>query len=1173
LCSVANNTTSLRDCTFAGNRIANQDIYRNRGYYGYDYFSDVGSGNGGGLYCGDNSTVTVDNCTFSRNSNGIKDYDISTRYYDSSYYYYYYDRYLIRGDGGAIYCGTGTELTLDGSLISENESTYSGGGLYLASECSATIVDSTTVNNDANESGGGLYCAAGSVIDVNNSGFADNSAASGSGGGICLWEVEANIINSSVTENVARRGGGLYWSGGDVKITDCVLSENSATGRHEAGGGFYCIDSGAGIENSIITDNTVPDGFGGGGYVAGLNQEPIIKNCLITGNSVGYYGGGIYVDLDCIPIITHCTFVENSALKYGGALYCTNDGHATVRDSIFWDNSADLGSAQIGVLAGSGGADVSYCDVQGGYPGVGNINADPCFVGDYYLSQPPDQNVTSLCVDKGSGPASTLGFGELTTATNGKLDSDQIDMGYHHRPDHFSLIVNVIGRYGTVTPRRGDYKAGTIVTLRALPERGYKVLQWTGTDDDSSTSNVNTVTMDSDKTVTVEFEFAHTRTLVVPGDGENRYMDLQSALDAARDGDVIILNRGVWPWGGFNITDKVVMITSTAPDDPTTVAETVIDCSATWDYYWWWWGGSGGFYFGQGSGSSVLNGLTIRGARGSYGGYLWDDYGDPFYGYRWWSHSGGAIYCSEGTSPVISNCLITDAAVYGPSYGGWGDAADGFNGRPGVNGGSGFGGAIYVGPHSSPLIVDCRIYNSRAIGGNGGPGQNGGAYSETLFRVGDGGRGGWPGQAYGGGIYCASGSTPTVIGCIIDGCQAIGGNGGDGGSGGSSDGIVGEAGFGGGWSTSGEWDYWWYGSGDEYDYYDPLYYTSPYYRDYYWNWWYWFTREKFFFVEGELWEHWGYAEAPWYYSGHGGGIYCESGSKPTFIDCRISNNTADGGVNGLGGVGARPHYRWDIPGSGGGVYCAPGSQATFDNCRIINNTVAGVEAALSVDPNDPNAFDPNTYIQIPYSGYGGGMCLRETFETTVTGCEVSNNQVRTGFGGGIYLVNADLKIDTSDVVDNVAQKGGGLSAFDGRFEMTECRIRDNSAISAGEGGGMYLYVADAEITDSIIVDNLANWSGGGFYLVGDASTTGGTAETIINNCLIVHNLARRDGGGISSNWYAEPLISNCTIADNLAIGIRARIVPTEVTLTLSIRLSGTMSVLTRVPNWRWAAVR
>ncbi|MHC4705261.1 MAG: InlB B-repeat-containing protein, partial [Planctomycetota bacterium] len=458
------------------------------------------------------------------------------------------------------------------------------------------------------------------------------------------------------------------------------------------------------------------------------------------------------------------------------------------------------------------------------------------------------------------------------------------------------------------------YINGTVVAITAVPERGYKVKQWTGTDDDSSTSSVNTVTMDSDITVTVEFEFAATRTLVVPGN----YLELQSAIDAAVDGDVIILNKGVWPWGGFRISDKVIMVTGTNPDDPNVVAETVIDCE---DYYQggsWSWVDAGGFYFGPGSGSSILNGITIRGARGGYGAY---DYYDPYYGYSSWSYGGGAITTTQGTSPRIANCVITEALIYGGDGGTWVEEIPaGFNGYPGINGGNAYGAGIYVGPRSSPTIINCTISDCQVIGGDGGPGQSGGGYDEGLFRVGDGGRGGWPGAAYGGGIYCASQSNPTVIGCTINGCQAIGGDGGDAGNAGDSDFYIGYGGYGGGWSSSAEWDYWRYGEWD------------PYYYYYYYYYYFWRTQERSFFVEGELWEHWGYAEAPWYYSGQGGGVYVAADSDATFVDCTISNNTADGGLNGIGGLDGggwreRPIYRYDIPGLGGGAYCATNSLA------------------------------------------------------------------------------------------------------------------------------------------------------------------------------------------------------------------------------------------------------
>jgi predicted outer membrane repeat protein len=647
ICCDANNSVVLRGCTFTYNTIGNE--YQQISRYYSSYTSDFGNGNGGALYCGPRSIITVDNCTFRDNSNGIK--------YDDSAYadrYYYYDPIeYVGGYGGAIFCGADSEIALSDTLVSRNEATYAGGGFYLDPNCLAVVDDSVIIGNEASQSGGGLYSDVNTVIDVNASAFVANMAVSGSGGAMCLRETDANIIRCPINDNTANRGGGLYWTGGNTTISDCTISGNSATGKHEAGGGFYCVGSDPMIQNCVIAENTAAAGFGGGGYVAGVNRAPTIKNCLITDNSAAYNGGGLYVDWGCTPAVTNSTFANNSASSGGGALYCTNNAVADVTDSIIWANTAETGGAQIGLGNAGSSADVSYSDVQGGYAGTGNIDADPCFVGEYYLQQ-----ADSPCVNAGSELASAHGFDQFTTSIDNILDSGQVDMGYHHRPNCVRLNAAALAGYGLVAPVRMCYINGTVVAITAVPERGYKVKQWTGTDDDSSTSSVNTVTMDSDITVTVEFEFAATRTLVVPGN----YLELQSAIDAAVDGDVIILNKGVWPWGGFRISDKVIMVTGTNPDDPNVVAETVIDCE---DYYQggsWSWVDAGGFYFGPGSGSSILNGITIRGARGGYGAY---DYYDPYYGYSSWSYGGGAITTTQGTSPRIANCVITEALIYG----------------------------------------------------------------------------------------------------------------------------------------------------------------------------------------------------------------------------------------------------------------------------------------------------------------------------------------------------------------------------------------------------------------------------------------------------------------------------------------------------------------------------
>jgi predicted outer membrane repeat protein len=71
--------------------------------------------------------------------------------------------------------------------------------------------------------------------------------------------------------------------------------------------------------------------------------------------------------------VTNCTFSANTALD-GGGIY--NDLNMLVlANSILWSN--DAGEV---VHDGGGSTSVTYCDVQGGHAGEGNIDADPLFV-------------------------------------------------------------------------------------------------------------------------------------------------------------------------------------------------------------------------------------------------------------------------------------------------------------------------------------------------------------------------------------------------------------------------------------------------------------------------------------------------------------------------------------------------------------------------------------------------------------------------------------------------------------------------------------------------------------------------------------------------------------------------------------------------------------------------
>jgi predicted outer membrane repeat protein len=241
---------------------------------------------------------------------------------------------------------------------------------FKTNEGPASSLCGFTVRNGAADSGAGIYCYRSSPTLAHN--VITLNAASMYGGGIYCYgdyygECSATIANNRIIENSADYSGGgicceTYYqtSARYPTISGNVITGNSAVRR---GGGIYCDESSPAISNNAIADNSTEHGDGGGMYCHGSSSA--LTSNTIANNSTSGCGGGI-----CIM------YCESSPL--------------TIADSILWGNGAGSGE-QIFVDALSHDPVATYCDVQGGYAGEGNIDSDPLFVtgpgGDYYVSQ------------------------------------------------------------------------------------------------------------------------------------------------------------------------------------------------------------------------------------------------------------------------------------------------------------------------------------------------------------------------------------------------------------------------------------------------------------------------------------------------------------------------------------------------------------------------------------------------------------------------------------------------------------------------------------------------------------------------------------------------------------------------------------------------------------------
>ncbi len=161
-------------------------------------------------------------------------------------------------------------------------------------------------------------------------------------------------------------GGGIYCSGSSPTVANCRIL--NSIGYF---GGGICNDYGSSptLVNCVFGNNL---GTYGGG-MCNYESEPNVINCTFIGNTADDQGGGMYSH-QSNPIVNNCTFSGNVAYSDGGGILNNGWSDTMVSNCILWGNAPDE------IYVGTGTATVNYSDVQGGYPGIGNIEVDPMFV-------------------------------------------------------------------------------------------------------------------------------------------------------------------------------------------------------------------------------------------------------------------------------------------------------------------------------------------------------------------------------------------------------------------------------------------------------------------------------------------------------------------------------------------------------------------------------------------------------------------------------------------------------------------------------------------------------------------------------------------------------------------------------------------------------------------------
>ena len=187
------------------------------------------------------------------------------------------------------------------------------------------------------------------------------------------------IIDCRFIGNRAQGGGGAVhvFEAKGTSFVGCQFLENEAL--DSPGGGAVWVstgDEGAGgtgptFQECEFRANSARADSACGGAVAATNfSSPQFVNCLFVGNDAEQ--GGALSSFSSAPGVTNCTFVNNQAVV-GGAIIGGGFFNASVANSILWGNSPEQIFDQTDTII------VTYSDIEGGWPGVGNIDCDPLF--------------------------------------------------------------------------------------------------------------------------------------------------------------------------------------------------------------------------------------------------------------------------------------------------------------------------------------------------------------------------------------------------------------------------------------------------------------------------------------------------------------------------------------------------------------------------------------------------------------------------------------------------------------------------------------------------------------------------------------------------------------------------------------------------------------------------
>lgn len=356
--------------------------------------------------------------------------------------------------------------------------------------------------------------------------------------------------------------------------------------------------------------------------------------------------------------------------------------------------------------------------------------------------------------------------------------------------------------------------------------------------------------------------------------------------------------------------------------------------------------------------------------------------------------------------------------------------------------------------------------------------------------------------------------------------------------------------------------------------------------------------------------------------GNGGGIASEEGNVLNVSDSTVQGNTGNngGGIHtGEARDASKTPSKATITntkvleneaigsGEGGGVYVGTRADATLKGCTVANNksvsTGGGIAAKLGTVTLDDTTVENNQAVN------GGGLFhlgIAVPGSLTLQNGSIIRNNTASSMGGGLFLWgNVGLKSENSEISGNKALYGAGIAASQytanfasPKLELVDTKVNNNGDASTVMGGGIYaasgvtvtskntkflgntantaggilLYLnSSADLDNSEVSGNKATGNGGGVcvydatcsltasngtvfrensgYRGGGIFSSGGTVT--VEDSTFEKNTATDDGGAIAATQNSSLTVRNSKVLENKAADTAGGILAEKSTLELT----------------------